>query len=144
MYSWTIRKAEHQRSNTFKLWFWRRHLRVPWTGEDIWECFGQWADQTRKSTLNIHWNDWCWSSSSFVSWWEELTHWKRLWFWERLKAKGEEGGCGWGHLDSIVNSMDMNLSKVWQIVEDREAWCAAVHEVTKSWTRLNDWTTTTK
>ena len=45
-------------------------------------------------------------------------------------------------LDSISNSVDMNLSKLWEIVEDRRAWCAAVHEVTKSWTWLRDWTTT--
>ena len=47
-------------------------------------------------------------------------------------------------LDGIINSMNMSLSKFWKIVKDREAWPAAVHEVAKNWTRLNDWTTILK
>ena len=51
----------------------------------------------RKSTLNIHWKGWCWSwsSNTLATWWEQSTHWKRPWCWERLRAKGEEGGRGW-------------------------------------------------
>ena len=49
----------------------------------------------RKSRLTIHWKDWCWSSSTLATWFEELTHWKRPWWWESLKGKGEEGGRGW-------------------------------------------------
>ena len=69
-------------------------------------------------------------------WWEEPTHWKRPWCWEKLKAK-EERGRGW---DSIIDSTDINLSKLQEIVKDRKAWCAAAHRVTKNWTWLSDWT----
>ena len=48
-----------------------------------------------KLTLHIHWKDWCWSSNMLVTWCEELTHWKRPWCWERLRAEGEESSRGW-------------------------------------------------
>ena len=97
-----------------------------------------------KSTLNIHWKDWCWSwsSNTLTTWCEELTHWRRPWFWERLRAGGEEGDRGMRWLDSITNSVDMNLSKLQEKVEDRGAWHAAVHRTAKSQTRLSDWTPT--
>ena len=70
---------------------------VPWFA---WESLGQQGDQTsqsqRKSVLNMHWKDWCWSwnSNTLATWCEELTHWKRPWSWEKLKAGGEEGNRG--------------------------------------------------
>ena len=70
-------------------------------GEDSWESLGLQGDQanqsSRKSVLNIHWKDWCWSwsSNTLTTWCKELTHWKRPWCWERLKAGGEGDDRGW-------------------------------------------------
>jgi len=70
-------------------------------GEDSWESLGLQGDPTspfwRKSVLNIHWRDWCWSwnSNTFTTWCEELTHWKRPWCWERLRAGGEGDDREW-------------------------------------------------
>ena len=74
--SWTIKKAECRRIDAFELWCWRRLLRVP---ERDWGH--QTSQSWRKSVLNIHWKDWCWSwnSNTLVTWCEELTHWKRPW-----------------------------------------------------------------
>ena len=89
--SWTIKKAEHQRMMLLNCG----------VGEDSWESLGLQGDQTsqslRKLVLNIRWKDWCWSwnSNPLATWCEELTHWKRLWCWERLKAGGEGDGRGW-------------------------------------------------
>ena len=92
--SWTIKKAEHWRTDAFELWCWRRLLRVPWTARR--------SNQSilKEISLGFHWKDWCWSwnSNTLVTWCEELTHWKRPWCWERLRAGGEvddRGREGW-------------------------------------------------
>ena len=89
--SWTIKKVEHWRINAFELWCWRRLLRVPWT-----------ARRSNQSILKeispeCSLEDWCWSwnSNTLATWFEGLTHWKRPWCWERLKAGGEGDDRGW-------------------------------------------------
>ena len=89
--SWTIKKAECWRIDVFELWCCRRLLRVPWTaGGSNWSIL-------KEISPEYSLKDWCWSCSSntLATWCEELTHWKRPWCWERLKAGGEGDDRGW-------------------------------------------------
>ena len=130
--NWTINKAEHRKIDAFELWCWRRLLRVPWTARSNQSILKEISPEYSLEGLMLKLK---------LLYFGHLMGRADSLMLGKIEGRRRKGWQRMKQLDGITDSMDMNLSKLQEIIENIGAWCVAVHGVAKSRTWLSEWTT---